>query len=84
MQIIFNHRIAWRRSSSGNTCSEAERGNTEIVFGGGQLVCDIGCSGTVGSLGYFCTDFSALEDWTSGERSFAYSISTSINYFEAV
>ena len=81
---MFNHRIAWRRSWNAATmCTENERGSQDVLFGFGSLTCTTGCTGTVGYLQFFCTDFSLDEDWISGERSFIYNIDTSVGYFEA-
>ena len=39
-----------------------------LVSGEGDLVCHRGCSGTVGNMSYYYTDFSDSEDWTTEER----------------
>ena len=84
MQIRFFHRIAWRRTATTNFCTSSDIG-TDKLFGTGDLVCASGCSGLVGNLSYFCTDFSVLEDWVSGERSFTYNISDpNLIIFEAM
>ena len=45
-------------------------------------MCRTGCRGTVGSMQFQCTDYSVLEDWSSGQRSYMYDIS-GVDYFEA-
>ena len=36
----------------------------------------------IGSMQFQCTDFSVTEDWSSGQRTYAYDIS-GVDYFEA-
>ena len=86
LQIMINHRIAWRRSYSANTeCEESHKDTTRLFYAssGNILNCIEGCSGAVGEMSFFCTDFSLFEDWVTGERSYIYNISTDITYFEA-
>ena len=82
LQIEISHRIAWRRSSSvGGSCSQSTI-DSRALIGGGTLYCRSGCSGSVGDLTYYCTDFSTSEDWSAGERSYIYN-AHGITYFEA-
>ena len=82
LQIEITHRIAWRRSSgAGGSCSQSTIDN-RVLIGGGTLQCQDGCSGSVGSMSYYCTDFSTLEDWSAGERTYIYNTS-GVTYFEA-
>lgn len=86
-QIEINHRTTWTRSYSARTnCSTADIGTTRS-FGFVQysiaLNCRVGCSGTLTSLDFNCTDLDVDEDWTSGERSVIHDIGTSVTYFEA-
>ena len=74
--------MAWRRSWSGNGCTLSDIG-TNRLFGLGSLSCQVGCSGTVGTLQFHCTDFDVVEDWTSGELTYTYNIGTSVISFEA-
>ena len=86
LQIMITHRIAWRRSWSETTeCEESHKNTTTPFYAspGENLYCVEGCSGVVGEMTFFCTDFSILEDWVTGERSYIYNISTNITYFEA-
>ena len=71
MEIFFH--ISWRRSSGGHFCDQSIIESGTLVSGGGSLVCDQGCSGTVTGLQYRCTDFSVEENWSFGERRFSYS-----------
>ena len=53
-----------------------------------QLLCRVGCSGDIGAMTYFCTDFSESENWSAGERtvilSYIYDFSTAVpSFFEA-
>lgn len=86
LQIMINHRIAWRRSWSPTTECEESHKDTTILFyasAGENLYCDVGCSGVVGEMSFFCTDFSLFEDWVTGERSYIYNIGTHVTSFEA-
>ena len=82
LQIEISHRIAWRRSSStGGSCSQNTI-DSRTLIGGGTLSCRSGCSGSVGSMSYYCTDFSTSEDWSAGERSYVYN-TNGASYLEA-
>ena len=60
--------ISWRRSSGpGGNCDDVTIQNSQLI-GGGSLNCLSGCSGTISSLTYKCTAFSASEDWSFGEN----------------
>ena len=86
LQIMINHRIAWRRSWRSSTeCEESHKDTTTLFYAshGESLNCDVGCSGVVGEMTFFCTDFSLFEDWVTGERSYVYNISSGVTYFEA-
>ena len=74
--------MAWRRSWSSNGCTDNDIGATRF-FGLGSLTCASGCSGTVGTLQFYCTDFDAVEDWITGDYTYSYNIGTSISTFEA-
>lgn len=83
LQLEITHRMAWRRTSSSNTaCNTADIGTIRL-FGSGSLTCRSGCSGTVGSLEFYCTDFDVVEDWVTGDRTYIYNIGTSVTSFEA-
>ena len=76
--------MAWRRSfASWTRCNTADIGSTSRLFGDGVLSCISGCSGTVGSLTFYCTDISTTEDWVAGERTYVYDIGTSVSSFAA-
>ena len=82
LQIEITHRIAWRRSSNkGENCSQSTI-DDRVLIGGGTLQCRVGCIGSVGSMSYYCTDFSTSEDWSAGERTYIYNAS-GVTYFEA-
>ena len=82
LQVEFTHRIAWRRDSTqGGTCDDSTIENEELL-GSGELVCRKECSGTVGSMKYFCNDFSVLDNWSTGERTYEYNFGV-ISNFEA-
>ena len=45
----------------------------------GNLECQYGCSGSISSMAYYCTDFSISENWAFGERRVTYDFTASIN-----
>ena len=81
LQIEMTHRIAWRRSSFSNICTQSTIDN-RVLYAGGTLYCRSGCSGSVGSMSFYCTDFSTSEDWSAGERSYIYN-AQGLTSFEA-
>ncbi len=51
--------------------------SSENFFSGqGTVECGVGCSGTIGALSFYCTDFSTEEDWVTGERTYSVNTST--------
>ena len=66
MEISFH--ISWRRDFAGGICVS----NGDYISGLGSLTCRYGCSGTLRSLSYTCTDFSITENWQYGGDSFSY------------
>ena len=71
MQII--HRIAWKRTSGeGGTCTQATVDAQTLFTYGGRLTCQSGCSGNIGNFSYYCTDFSVIDNWSAGERTYTY------------
>ena len=79
MQIEITHRVAWRR---GTAYCDANTSSTELLSGG-TLACRSGCSGNLGNMSFYCTDYSESEDWTSGERTYTTNIGTNETSFEA-
>ena len=82
LQIEITHRVAWRASSGGVYCNQATITSRNLIAGQGTLSCQSGCSGTIGSMSFYCTGFSISEDWTTGERTYTY-IATGTTSFEA-
>ena len=81
LQIEMTHRVAWRASSGGLHCDQTTISSQTLLYGG-NLVCQSGCSGTIGSMSFYCTGFSTSEDWTTGGRTYIYN-ATGITSFEA-
>ncbi len=79
-QIEFTHRMSWRRSA-GFFCDQNTINNRQLI-GGGNLYCNRGCYWYLGSLNFYCTDFSVAEDWSSGEKTWQANIGV-ISYFQA-
>ena len=84
LQIEITHRVAWRASSDGHYCNETTISSQNLLSLGWRyyLVCQSGCSGTVGNMSFYCTGFSTSEDWTTGGRTYTYN-ATGITSFEA-
>ena len=82
LQIEITHRIAWRRSAGSYFFCDQAIINARTLLGYGDLTCQSGCSGTVGTMQYYCTDFSVAEDSSAGERSYTYN-AAGLTSFEA-
>ena len=65
----------------GGNCSQNTVDN-RVLIGTGTLSCEAGCNGSVGSMNYYCTDFSISDNWSTGERTYIYNAS-GVTYFEA-
>ncbi|XP_063398968.1 uncharacterized protein LOC134683591 [Mytilus trossulus] len=81
-QVKISYRLAFRRSFSSNFYCDAAT-ISSLLPGEEALQCLYGCSGNiVPSMSYYCTDFSADEDWSSGEHTVVYKfpVSTSNIY----
>ena len=84
LQVEITHRIAWRKTHT--QCTQASiDAATLLDRGSGRLVCRSGCSGNIGDLSYFCTDFSETDNWSAGERTYSYNFTTVTTqlFFEA-
>ena len=46
--------------------------NTDTLIGGYDLTCQYGCSGTISSLKYLCTEFSLDDVWSLGSNEIMY------------
>ena len=69
---IFYH-ISWRRNSgAGGSCTSTTVASDTLLTGQGSLTCLSGCSGTVSTMAYKCTDFSISENWSYGENRVLY------------
>ena len=80
MEIFF--RMSYRRTHpTGGNCNSFTVTNNQLISasGEGDLVCQYGCSGSVSSMAYYCTDFSISENWAFGERRVTYDFTASIN-----
>ena len=74
--------MAWSQNSttgSGNCTGTDSATDEGILLGSdGLLVCRVGCNGTLGSLSYVCNDFSTIDLWAAGKRTYRYEIGTSL------
>ncbi|KAK3599694.1 hypothetical protein CHS0354_037165, partial [Potamilus streckersoni] len=77
MQIEITYRVSWRRSANSHLCNNNDIISGQLLPGEGSLDCFQGCTGTMTSLNYHCTDFSESEDWTTGTKTFLYNLPTS-------
>ncbi|XP_060556057.1 deleted in malignant brain tumors 1 protein-like isoform X2 [Ruditapes philippinarum] len=67
-EIIIDYRISWRLSNGANFyCNDSIIKNGDERNGQGSIACFSGCHGTLGSLAFQCTDYSTIEDWSSGK-----------------
>ena len=75
MEMFFQ--ISWRRDSFGadGFCTSTTVANGNLI-GVGSLTCQYGCSGTVSSLAYKCTDFSISDNWSFGENRVFYNFTS--------
>ena len=80
LQIVVTHRIAWRRGTAFCDTSTIASGN--LIGAGGSFTCMTGCSGSLGSTQFQCTDFNVDEDWSAGQGSNTVTLS-GVSYFEA-
>ena len=77
---MVTHRIAWRRGTAFCDASTIASGN--LIGAGGSFTCTTGCSGSLGSTQFQCTDFNVAEDWSAGQGSNNANLS-GVSYFEA-
>ena len=70
MEVFFH--VSWRRSFGPEGYCDQSIVDTGTLIGSGDLTCQYGCSGTISSMSYRCTDFSTVEDWSFGENRFSY------------
>lgn len=88
-QILITFRVSWRRSFNEGTHCDANTKLKNHLIGSdtGDMVCLQGCrygsfrSNIIGSMRFYCTDFSDQEDWTSGESTLVYTFPESSNHF---
>ena len=76
----IGHRVTWKRS---NVLCDDTTINSSVLITSGGLVCQEGCSGTVGSMSIYCTDYGTTDDWTTGGRSYNYTFASGVTHFEA-
>ena len=76
IQIEISFRIAWRRSFNDNLFCNQSTIDSQALIGTGSLSCTSGCNGTLGNMSFYCTDYSEVEDWTAGGRTYQTTIST--------
>jgi len=70
MEVFFH--VSWRRSFGPEGYCDQSIVDQGTLIGTGDFTCQYGCSGTISSMFYRCTDFSTVEDWSFGERRFSY------------
>ena len=74
--------MSYRRTHpTGGDCNSntVASGQLLLASGEGNLVCQYGCSGSISSMAYYCTDFSISENWAFGERRVTYDFTASLN-----
>ena len=70
MEVFFH--VSWRRSHGPQGYCDQSIVDSASLIGTGNLTCQHGCSGTIASMKYRCTDYSTVEDWSFGENRFTY------------
>ena len=78
MQIVVTHRIAWERGRAQCDASTVSTGT--LIGPTGNIFCQIGCSGSLGSVQFQCTDFNVAEDWSAGQGSNEVTLSGVTNF----
>ena len=74
--------MSYRRTHvTGGNCNSNTVANGQLLPARfeGNLECQYGCSGSISSMAYYCTDFSISENWAFGERRVTYDFTASIN-----
>ena len=80
MEIFFH--MSYRRThDTGGRCNSNTVSRARLLPARyeGNLECHNGCSGSISTMAYYCTDFSVSEDWAFGERRVTYDFTSSIN-----
>ena len=78
----ISHRVTLRRSIF--FCNDTTIDSSLLISGEGSLVCREGCSGTVASMSFFCTDYATTDNWSTGGRSYNYTFASGVTQFEAL
>ena len=78
MQITVTHRIAWRRGTAFCDASTVSAGT--LIGESGSFFCRAGCSGSLGSVRFQCTDFNVNEDWSAGQGTNVISLNGVTNF----
>ena len=82
VKVEFSIRFGWRRSHSTDTyCSKLDIESGKLIGNDEYVECFQGCSGNIGTSRVNCTDFSEVEDWSVGERSFLFTFASTGPYY---
>ena len=83
MEITYQ--LAWERDvpNYGGHC-DATKIRDGVLLGKEQLICQYGCSGTISSLQYVCTEFSINDDWSFGSRVISHDFSSASGSFVTI
>ncbi|XP_053390686.1 uncharacterized protein LOC128553528 [Mercenaria mercenaria] len=76
--IIVTFRISWRIGRA--FCNDTMIADGTLISGEGTMTCFSGCTGNVGSLKFYCTDYKA-EEWSFGRNSVIYVPPSSVKQF---
>ena len=86
-QIEIFQRLAWRRNYQHSDlnffCTEADKNTTKLFGERHSIVCRVGCTGVIGTVDVYCTDFSVQENWFSGTRKYTHNLGETVTGFEA-
>ena len=83
MEITYQS--AWERDepTHGGYC-DANKVRDGVLLGANHLKCQYGCSETISSLQYICTEFSISDDWSFGSRVMSYDFSAASDSFVTI
>ena len=67
-------------------CDDDTIANDDLLGDEQKLECRSGCTGgaiAIGTMDFYCIDYSVSEDWTSGARALEYTFPSDSTAFEA-
>ncbi|CAC5402582.1 unnamed protein product [Mytilus coruscus] len=86
LEVQITFRVSWRRDFSDHTkCDASTKDKHRLIgYNTGDMECLDGCMYStvkIGTMEFYCTDFSEDENWTSGENTLRYIFPESKNHW---